>query len=256
MPIGICDNGYTVSLGAVCWLVIGSVDSYQMHELWNYYLSFLFYFFFYSILNINFYNVLLCWEKMSILINCSTQDWLKIQKKSTTVIEFNFKMDITIWIWLMDFVLNSQLWHKYMCYFHLFEVVRRRSTHAHTKDAHTRLCMYYIICVFITFCTSHFCQCFSQFILMIRFFFSFPFQVNRQRWLKWSYMVIFSYSLGDLLVMPFLVEFRIEPSRLKLDCRTILMEFFGGNGCGDGSFICSMGLCLPQRPIIIFNSFK
>lgn len=65
----------------------------------------------------------------------------------------------------------------------------------------------------------------------------------------------FCYLLGDRLVIPFFVEFRIDPSRLKLDWRTIFMEFFGGNGGGDGSFNCSMGLCLPQRPIIIFNSF-
>lgn len=62
---------------------------------------------------------------------------------------------------------------------------------------------------------------------------------------------IFFYLLGDLLVIPFFVEFKIEPSRLKLDWRTIFIEFFGGNGGGDGSFNCSTGLCLPQRPIII-----
>lgn len=62
-----------------------------------------------------------------------------------------------------------------------------------------------------------------------------------------------NHLLGDFLEMPFFVEFRIEPSRLKLDWRTIFMEFFGGNGGGDGSLSCSIGLCLPQRPIIIFK---
>lgn len=55
--------------------------------------------------------------------------------------------------------------------------------------------------------------------------------------------------------MPFFVEFKIEPRRLKLDWRTIFTELFGGNGGGDGSFNCSIGLCLPQRPIIILNTF-
>lgn len=62
-----------------------------------------------------------------------------------------------------------------------------------------------------------------------------------------------NHLLGDFLEMPFFVEFKIEPSRLKLDWRTIFMEFFGGNGGGDGSLSCSIGLCLPQRPIIIFK---
>lgn len=61
------------------------------------------------------------------------------------------------------------------------------------------------------------------------------------------------YLLCGFLVMPFLVEFKIDPRRLKLDCRTMFIGFFGGNGGGDGSFNCSIGLCLPQRPIIIFD---
>lgn len=63
------------------------------------------------------------------------------------------------------------------------------------------------------------------------------------------------HLLGDFLVIPFFVEFKIEPSRLKLDWRAIFMEFFGGNGGGDGSLRCSIGLCLPQRPIIIVEFF-
>lgn len=66
---------------------------------------------------------------------------------------------------------------------------------------------------------------------------------------------IFFFSIFNLLcgflVIPFFVEYNIDPRRLKLDCRTMFMAFFGGNGGGDGSFSCSIGLCLPQRPIII-----
>lgn len=73
---------------------------------------------------------------------------------------------------------------------------------------------------------------------------------------KWKTSKVIKYLLDDRLVIPFFVEFKIEPSRLKLDWRTIFMEFFGGNGGGDGSLNCSIGLCLPQRFIIILTVFS
>lgn len=227
---------------------------------WNGYSSFSFSILFHSILNIHFNDVSLCLKK----VNLDTwfdadfdwkYRWGKAQRRLNLISKWSmWETDIAIWIWLMDFVLNLQLWHKYMCYFHLFEVVRQKRTHK--TRTHVLCVCARIVCVFITFRMSFFLSKFFTIYLMIRLFCLFFISYASNDVWNECFIVVLSYSLGDLFVMPFLVEFKIEPSRLKLDCRTILVEFFGGNDGGDGSFNCSMGLCRPQRPIIIFNSFK
>lgn len=54
--------------------------------------------------------------------------------------------------------------------------------------------------------------------------------------------------LCGLFVIPFLVEFKIDPRRLKLDWRVMFIAFFGCNAAGDGS---ANSFCLPHRPMII-----
>lgn len=40
----------------------------------------------------------------------------------------------------------------------------------------------------------------------------------------------------------------MKPNFVKLDCRDTLIDLRGGNG-GGASVFCSIGLCLPHRPI-------
>lgn len=150
-------------------------------------------------------------------------------------------------IWLIELVLNSHLWHKYMCFLICLNLSDKDALGAQFH-AYVNLCY--------SFWVSDVCELF--YLIFFSFWYYTFISTQMLKKLKFSVVIIwrkktkkFCYLLGDLLVIPFLVEFKIDPSRLKLDWRTIFIEFFGGNGGGDGSFNCSTGLCLPQRPIII-----
>ena len=55
--------------------------------------------------------------------------------------------------------------------------------------------------------------------------------------------------LCDFFVAPFLAEFNMKPSFVKLDWRVNVIDLRGGNG-GGGLSNCSTGLCRPHRPIM------
>lgn len=145
---------------------------------------------------------------------------------------------------ITDFVLNSHLWHKHIGH----PIWLWCDTDAHSSGVSARAHVKSHFSLFVV----RIVRFFSNFRSLAKFLATFcSLRMHAQNWNNW-FAVSIGYLLGDFLVMPFLVEFRMDPSRLKLDCRTMFIAFLGGNGGGDGSFSCSIGLCLPQRPIIIF----
>lgn len=162
---------------------------------------------------------------------------------------------VIISMWLNNFVLNSQLWHKYMCQ---IECLRARE-----RDVY----IFFDLNLFLSISSSYLWQlalsvCNNFFFQMLFIYGILNEQLtaknikhdsNQQKGVKiW---ILRMNLLCGFLVMPFFVEFKIDPSLLKLDCRTTLTGFFGGNGGGDdASFNCSIELCLLQRPIIMFYS--
>lgn len=72
------------------------------------------------------------------------------------------------------------------------------------------------------------------------------------------WLIHFTFYARNLLcgrfAIPLLVEFKIDPRRLKLDWRAMFIAFLGCNVAGDGS---ANSFCLPHRPMImLFSPFE